>query len=132
MYSEDHLARDLQATWHVCRRAGSVPRVTGLLPGRRRRLAARTSPRPPPKRPDVHRSQDHLVSPEWARALDRGDDGRATWDGTRDETVTIVVHVNGKVRAAALASPKVQSLVRNPDAARFVYVPRKILNIVGT
>ena len=66
---------------------------------------------------------------------------------TRDETVTIVVQVNGKVRerldvaaetteaevrAAALGSPKVQSLVKNPDAARFVYVPGKILNIVGT
>ena len=36
-----------------------------------------------------------------------------------------------EVRAAALASPKIQSFVANPAAARFVYVPGRILNIVG-
>ena len=71
-----------------------------------------------------------------------------TWEEalTRDEIATIVVQVNGRVRdrvevpaeateeevrAAALASPKVQSFVTNPAAARFVYVPGRILNIVG-
>jgi leucyl-tRNA synthetase len=69
------------------------------------------------------------------------------WDEahTREEVATIVVQVNGKlrdrielpadtdeatVRATALARPKVQEYVTNPKAARFVYVPGRLLNIV--
>jgi leucyl-tRNA synthetase len=70
-----------------------------------------------------------------------------TWDEalTREDVATIVVQVNGKlrdrldlpadsdeatVRAIALARPKVQEHVVNLGAARFVYVPGRLLNIV--
>jgi leucyl-tRNA synthetase len=71
-----------------------------------------------------------------------------TWNEalTREDQVTIVVQVNGKlrdklelpataseaeVRAAALARPKVQEYVVEPAKARFVYVPGRLLNIVA-
>jgi leucyl-tRNA synthetase len=64
---------------------------------------------------------------------------------TRDDVATIVIQVNGKVRerlempanasqdevkAAALARPRVQAFVANPDEAKFVYVKGRLLNIV--
>ncbi|HEU5314630.1 MAG TPA: leucine--tRNA ligase [Chloroflexota bacterium] len=65
---------------------------------------------------------------------------------TRDDVVTLVVQVNGKVRdrielaadadeaaarAAALARPRIQEFVTNPAAAKFIYVPGRLLNIVA-
>jgi leucyl-tRNA synthetase len=71
--------------------------------------------------------------PEWDEAL------------ARDETVTIAVQVNGKVRdrievavgsseqdvrAAALERPRVREFVPNPDAARYHHVVDRLLSIV--
>jgi leucyl-tRNA synthetase len=70
-----------------------------------------------------------------------------SWDPAlaRPELATVVVQVNGRLRdrlelpadageeearAAALARPRVAELVPNPAAARFVYVPGRVLNIV--
>jgi leucyl-tRNA synthetase len=64
---------------------------------------------------------------------------------TRDDVVTVVVQVNGKVRdrlelpaeateadakEAALARPRIQEFVTNPDTAKFIYVKGRLLNIV--
>ena len=71
--------------------------------------------------------------PEWDEAL------------ARDETVTVAVQVNGKVRdrvevaagatedvvrAAALERPRVREFVPDPDAARYHHVVDRLLSIV--
>ncbi|MGH2352338.1 MAG: class I tRNA ligase family protein, partial [Chloroflexota bacterium] len=70
-----------------------------------------------------------------------------TWDEalTRDEVVTVVVQVNGKVRdrlelpvdatedqakQAALARPRIQEFVTDPSRAKYIYVQGRLLNIV--
>jgi leucyl-tRNA synthetase len=70
-----------------------------------------------------------------------------TWDEalTHDEVVTVVVQVNGRVRdrvelsvdadeaqakAAALDRPRIQEFVTAPEAAKYIYVPGRLLNIV--
>ncbi|HEX2186550.1 MAG TPA: leucine--tRNA ligase, partial [Chloroflexota bacterium] len=70
-----------------------------------------------------------------------------TWDEalTRDAMETIVVQVNGRVRErlelpvgtgedevrrAALARPRVQEFVAQPERAKFIYVKGRLLNIV--
>ncbi|HEV8636316.1 MAG TPA: class I tRNA ligase family protein [Chloroflexota bacterium] len=71
-----------------------------------------------------------------------------TWDETlaREELVTVVVQVNGRVRdrielpadatevearTSAFARPRVRALVPAPDRARVVYVPGRVLNVVS-
>ena len=64
---------------------------------------------------------------------------------TRDEVVTLVVQVNGKVRdrvelpanadeatarQAALSRPRIQEFVTSPSTAKYIYVPNRLLNIV--
>jgi leucyl-tRNA synthetase len=64
---------------------------------------------------------------------------------TRDEVVTVVVQVNGKVRdrielpanadesaarTAALSRPRIQEFVTHPTTAKYIYVPNRLLNIV--
>jgi leucyl-tRNA synthetase len=70
-----------------------------------------------------------------------------TWDAalTRDDVVTVVVQVDGRVRdrlelpagvpeeevrRAALDRPRIRELVAEPDRARFVYVKGRLLSIV--
>jgi leucyl-tRNA synthetase len=70
-----------------------------------------------------------------------------SWDEalTRDEVVTVVVQVNGRVRdrielpadagedaarEAALARPRIQEFVTDPEQAKFIYVQGRLLNIV--
>jgi leucyl-tRNA synthetase len=70
-----------------------------------------------------------------------------SWDPalTRDAVVTVVVQVNGRVRdrvdlsaeateedarRAALARPRVQEFVADPEGAKYVYVKGRLLNIV--
>lgn len=69
------------------------------------------------------------------------------WDEalTRDDVVTIVVQVNGRVRdrlelpsdaaesdvrQAALERPRIQEFVADPQGAKFIYVKGRLLNIV--
>jgi leucyl-tRNA synthetase len=64
---------------------------------------------------------------------------------TRDDVVTVVVQVNGKVRdrielpadadeatarEAALTRPRIQEFVTNPAAAKYIYIKGRLLNIV--
>jgi len=92
----------------------------------------------------------HLGEEMWARLggpysvhqqpWPRYDEGAAA-----DETVTLVVQVNGKVRdkievpaaitdeearVTALGSPQVARLLDGKQPAKVVYVPRKLVNIV--
>jgi leucyl-tRNA synthetase len=70
-----------------------------------------------------------------------------SWDEalTRDEVVTVVVQVNGRVRdrvelpadaaedaarEAALARPRIQEFVADSEQAKFIYVKGRLLNIV--
>ena len=71
-----------------------------------------------------------------------------SWDEalTKDDVVTIVVQVNGKVRdrmelpadadeaaarEAALARPRIQEFVTDPTTAKYIYVPGRLLNILA-
>jgi len=64
---------------------------------------------------------------------------------TLDDVVTVIVQVNGKVRdrlelsadvdeahvkQEALARPRIQELVTNPNAAKYIYIKGRLLNIV--
>ena len=66
-------------------------------------------------------------------------------DVAREETITLVVQVNGKVRerievaaditeegarAAALASDKVQKWLEGKSVRKMIYAPQKLVNIV--
>jgi leucyl-tRNA synthetase len=70
-----------------------------------------------------------------------------TWDAalTRDDVVTVVVQVNGRVRdrlelpadaaedearRAALARPRIRELVPDPQGAKLIYVKGRLLNFV--
>ncbi len=92
----------------------------------------------------------HLAEELWERTGHEGPVVTAPWPGydealTVDETVTLVVQVNGKVRdrlvvdagieeeeakALALASPNVQTHVGGKTIQRVIFVPGRLLNLV--
>ena len=92
----------------------------------------------------------HIAEELWLRTGHEGSVHQQPWPAwdealTRDEVVTVVVQVNGRVRdrielaadadeaaaqAAALARPRIQEFVTNPAAAKVIYVKGRLLNIV--
>jgi len=93
----------------------------------------------------------HLAEEMWARLGQPYSVHQQSWpqwdpDLARDEEVTIPVQVNGKVRdrltaapdateetlrAAALASPRVQELLSGREPKKVIVVPGRLVNIVG-
>lgn len=93
----------------------------------------------------------HLAEEMWARLGKPYSVHQQSWpswdpDLARDEEVTIPVQVNGKVRdrltaapdateemlrAAALASPRVQELLGGREPKKVIVVPGRLVNIVG-
>ena len=92
----------------------------------------------------------HIADELWERLGKRGSTYLASWpeadpEWVREEEITIVVQVNGKLRdrllvpadiseeelkARALASPKVRRYVDGKEVRRIVVVPRRLVNIV--
>ena len=92
----------------------------------------------------------HIAEELWERAGRQAPVSLATWPGydetlTRDEAVTIVVQVNGKVRSEFEAArdtdkeelerrareiPKVQGYLDGKDLVRTIAVPNKLVNFV--
>ena len=94
----------------------------------------------------------HLASELWERLGSAGEITGQSWPGydekflTEDEVET-VIQINGKVRdrmtfstqaneeelkAAALANPKIQQLLRGKAVLKVVVIPKKLVNIVAS
>ena len=92
----------------------------------------------------------HVTHVLWQELGARDDLARAAWRSAdqaalAEDTVEVVVQVNGKLRAririapdadeqfaraAALADPNVQKFVENKAVRKFVYVAGRLINVV--
>jgi len=92
----------------------------------------------------------HMTEELWHTTNHTGSIHTTAWPGydvalTRDETFTLVVQVNGKVRekievaadtserdirALALSNPRVASFIGEATVQKVIYVPGRLINIV--